>query len=166
LESTKNKKDNKSKSGIYKITCGTRRCGFKYIGQSRRAIQTRFTEHLRAFKKQPLTSIRCSWAYVDERWEETRLQTQIWYPELRTYTSSQQPQKTWFLGIISNSSGRCRSPLFDVIFKNNLNQNIATVVFSIDITHWEWLRCSRNIFAENNPVHIRSLSITTSSSPS
>jgi hypothetical protein len=45
LESTKNKKDNKYKPGIYKITCGTRRCGFKYIGPSRRAIQTRFTEH-------------------------------------------------------------------------------------------------------------------------
>jgi ribosomal protein S15P/S13E len=59
LESTKNKKDNKSKSGMYKITCGTRRCGFKYIGQSRRAIHTRFTEHLRAFKNNH-PQIRCS----------------------------------------------------------------------------------------------------------
>jgi hypothetical protein len=47
LESTKNKKDDKSKSGIYKIT---RRCGFKYIGWARKAIQTQFTEHLGAFK--------------------------------------------------------------------------------------------------------------------
>jgi hypothetical protein len=61
LESTKNKRDNKSKSGIYKITCGTRRCGFEYIRQSRRAIQNRFTEHLREFKKKkkPPTSIQC-----------------------------------------------------------------------------------------------------------
>jgi hypothetical protein len=43
LESTKNKRDNNSKSGIYKITCGTRRCGFKYTGKSKKAIQTRFT---------------------------------------------------------------------------------------------------------------------------
>jgi hypothetical protein len=50
LESTKNKKDKNSKSGIYKIICGTKRCGFKYIGQSRRVNQTRFTKHLRAFK--------------------------------------------------------------------------------------------------------------------
>jgi hypothetical protein len=34
LESTKNKKDNKYKSGICKITCGTRKCGFKYIGHN------------------------------------------------------------------------------------------------------------------------------------
>jgi hypothetical protein len=35
----------------YLVGCGTRGCNLKYIGQSRRAIQTRFVDHLRSFKK-------------------------------------------------------------------------------------------------------------------
>jgi hypothetical protein len=50
LESTKSKIPELEKSGIYQISCKTQRCGYKYIGQSRRQIQTRFVEHLRAFK--------------------------------------------------------------------------------------------------------------------
>jgi hypothetical protein len=50
LGSVKDKIDNNSKSGIYQISCATRGCDHKYIGQSRRAIKTRFTDHLRAFK--------------------------------------------------------------------------------------------------------------------
>jgi hypothetical protein len=43
--STKDKRDCLQKSGIYKVSCGTRNCEYKYIGQSRRSILTRFNEH-------------------------------------------------------------------------------------------------------------------------
>jgi hypothetical protein len=47
---TKNKVPNINNSGVYEISCGTPGCEYKYIGQSRRAIKTRFVEHLRAYK--------------------------------------------------------------------------------------------------------------------
>ena len=36
------------RSGIYQISCSD--CEFKYIGQTRRALQTRITEHMRSIK--------------------------------------------------------------------------------------------------------------------
>jgi hypothetical protein len=45
LMSTKDKKDPIQKSGIYEIKCGTQNCGYKYIGQTRRSIKTRYKEH-------------------------------------------------------------------------------------------------------------------------
>jgi hypothetical protein len=50
FETTKTKIPEFPRSGIYQMFCKTQRCGYKYIGQSRRQIQTRFIEHLRAFK--------------------------------------------------------------------------------------------------------------------
>jgi hypothetical protein len=50
FETTKTKIPEFEPSGIYQISCKTQRCGYKYIGQSRRQIKTRFIEHLRAFK--------------------------------------------------------------------------------------------------------------------
>jgi hypothetical protein len=50
LGSVKDQVNDNNKSGIYQISCGTRGCNLKYIGQSRRAIQTRFVDHLRSFK--------------------------------------------------------------------------------------------------------------------
>jgi hypothetical protein len=46
LGSTKDTRPTNEKSGIYEIHCGTRNCGYKYIGQTRRSIKTRFKEHL------------------------------------------------------------------------------------------------------------------------
>jgi hypothetical protein len=42
---TKDKKDPLEKSVIYEIKCGTKNCGNKYIGQTRRSIKTRYIEH-------------------------------------------------------------------------------------------------------------------------
>jgi hypothetical protein len=50
FETTKTKIAEFERSGIYQISCKTQICGYKYIGQSGRHIQTRFIEHLRAFK--------------------------------------------------------------------------------------------------------------------
>jgi hypothetical protein len=50
FETTRTKIPEFERSGIYQISCKTQRCGYKYIRQSRRQIQTRFIEHLRAFK--------------------------------------------------------------------------------------------------------------------
>jgi hypothetical protein len=55
LHSTKMPVPEGEKSGIYEISCKTQRCGYKYIGQSRRQIQKRFIEHLRAFKNNKTT---------------------------------------------------------------------------------------------------------------
>jgi hypothetical protein len=60
-----------------------------------------------SIQKQPSTSIRCSWAYVDERWKETRLQTQIWSRTKTLYVQSTTTENLIFR-IISNSSRRCR----------------------------------------------------------
>jgi hypothetical protein len=38
------------KSGIYQISCGTKNCNQKYIGQTARTLNTRFVSHLTAFK--------------------------------------------------------------------------------------------------------------------
>jgi hypothetical protein len=45
FESTKDPKLTNNKSGIYEIQCGTRNCNYKYIGQTRRSILTRYKEH-------------------------------------------------------------------------------------------------------------------------
>jgi hypothetical protein len=45
LMSTIDKKDPIEKSGIYEIKCGTQKFGYKYIGQLRRSIKTRYKEH-------------------------------------------------------------------------------------------------------------------------
>jgi hypothetical protein len=45
FETTKTKIPELEHSGIYQISCKTQRCDYKYIGQSRRQIQTRFIEH-------------------------------------------------------------------------------------------------------------------------
>jgi hypothetical protein len=50
FETTKTKIPEFERSGIYQISCKTQICGYKFIEQSRRQIQTRFIEHLRAFK--------------------------------------------------------------------------------------------------------------------
>jgi hypothetical protein len=63
FETTKTKTPEFERSGIYQISCKTQRCGYKYIGPSRRQIQTRFIEHLRAFK--------------DKKQEEEELLTQF-----------------------------------------------------------------------------------------
>jgi hypothetical protein len=47
LHSTKISVPEGENFGIYEISCKTQRCGFKYIGQSRRQIQKRFIEHLK-----------------------------------------------------------------------------------------------------------------------
>jgi hypothetical protein len=43
--STKDQRKYLQKSGIYEVRCGTKNCSYKYIGQSRRSIKTRFNEH-------------------------------------------------------------------------------------------------------------------------
>jgi hypothetical protein len=43
--STKDQRTSLQKSGIYEVKCGTSNCEYKYIGQSRRSIKTRFGEH-------------------------------------------------------------------------------------------------------------------------
>jgi hypothetical protein len=45
FETTKTKIPEFERSGIYQISCKTQKCGYKYIRQSRRQIQTRFIEH-------------------------------------------------------------------------------------------------------------------------
>jgi hypothetical protein len=45
LMTTKDKRDPIEKSEIYEIKCGTQNCGYKYIGQTRRSIKTRYKEH-------------------------------------------------------------------------------------------------------------------------
>jgi hypothetical protein len=45
LMSTKDNKNPIEKSGIYEIRCGTQNSGYKYIGQTRRCIKTRYKEH-------------------------------------------------------------------------------------------------------------------------
>jgi hypothetical protein len=74
-------------------------------------------------------SIWCSWAYAGERWEETRLQTQIWYPELRTYPVNNHKKLDFYESyqihredadhLMNQDQGPLKSPLFDVILKNN-----------------------------------------------
>jgi hypothetical protein len=54
LPSTKHKTDENKKSGIYQISCGTKKCNQKYIGQTARTLKTRFVEHLTAFKNNHL----------------------------------------------------------------------------------------------------------------
>lgn len=49
LGSTKDKKENAQKSGIYSISCDD--CDSVYIGQTKRAIETRFKEHISWIKK-------------------------------------------------------------------------------------------------------------------
>jgi hypothetical protein len=44
LYSTKDMKPTNVKSGVYEIKCGTRNCQYKYIGQTRRFVTTRFKE--------------------------------------------------------------------------------------------------------------------------
>jgi hypothetical protein len=46
LGPTKDTRPTNEKSGIYEIQCGTRNCGYKYIGQTRSSIKNRFKEHL------------------------------------------------------------------------------------------------------------------------
>jgi hypothetical protein len=46
LGKTKDPKPTNEKSGIYEISCATKHCGYRYIGQTRRSIKTRFKEHL------------------------------------------------------------------------------------------------------------------------
>lgn len=48
LGNTKDKLDLNEKSGIYEINC--KNCDEKYIGQTKRSIQTRFKEHLKSFE--------------------------------------------------------------------------------------------------------------------
>jgi hypothetical protein len=50
LPSTKNKTAENKKSGIYQISCGTKNCNQKYNGQTARTLNSRFVEHLTAFK--------------------------------------------------------------------------------------------------------------------
>jgi hypothetical protein len=50
LPSIKDKTADNKKSGIYQISCGTKNCNQKYIGQTARTLNTRFVEHLTAFK--------------------------------------------------------------------------------------------------------------------
>jgi hypothetical protein len=45
LISTKDVRKEHEKAGIYEIKCGTRNCNYKYIGQTKRSITTRFKEH-------------------------------------------------------------------------------------------------------------------------
>jgi hypothetical protein len=46
FESTKDIRLTNNKSGIYEIQRGTRNCDYRYIGQTRRSIFTRFKEHV------------------------------------------------------------------------------------------------------------------------
>jgi Reverse transcriptase (RNA-dependent DNA polymerase) len=54
LGTTKDKKDPTEKSGVYQINCATRGCKALYIGQTRRAISSRFKEHENATKNEQL----------------------------------------------------------------------------------------------------------------
>jgi endonuclease I len=130
LETTKNKKDTKSKSGIYKITGGTRRCGFKYIGQSRRAIQTRFREHHRAFKNNH--SHQCAVAehilMKDRKKRGYKHKFDIHNLELirqvnkhrkLEFYESYQIHREDADHLMNLDQGSLKSTLFDVILKNN-----------------------------------------------
>lgn len=52
LGSTKDKKDSLQKSGIYRIQCNE--CNAVYIGQTKRAVITRFKEHLKCIKNKQM----------------------------------------------------------------------------------------------------------------
>lgn len=54
------KKDDYSKAGVYKIQCSD--CECFYVGKTKRTFQTRFKEHIQAFKSNNLTTMKSNYA--------------------------------------------------------------------------------------------------------
>jgi hypothetical protein len=108
----------------------TRRCRFKYIGQSRRAIQTRFTEHLRAFNSHHphQSGVAEHMLIKDGKKRGYKHKFDIQNLELIRPVSNQrkldfyesyQIHREDADHLMIQDQGPLHSPLFDVILKNN-----------------------------------------------